>query len=271
MFERDDISGFKNPSTSSHKQKSHDVTWNGACVDTGPQKTVIGLPQAKEYCRFIGTKFKLKENMNVYRFGVGKQESLGSLKVILPTPEPLINLEIDVVQADVPLLIGLDVLDENGMTADTMNNVLKCPGRGWKIPLVRNLGHVYLEWKYGNIFFTNTELTKLHRSLYLPSNENLMNLIKRARPDYLDKDTMAILQNISQSCETCQRLGPRPIRFKVSIPPTDDIVFGGEVSIDIMFINGKAILHILATAIRFSAATFLDSNLATYGQSFEGV
>jgi hypothetical protein len=77
---------------------------------------------------------------------VGKQESLGSLKVILPTPEPLINLEIDVVQADVPLLIGLDVLDGNGMTADTLNNVLKCPGRGWKIPFVRKLGHVYLEW-----------------------------------------------------------------------------------------------------------------------------
>jgi hypothetical protein len=147
MFERDDISSFKIPSTSSHKQNSHNVTWHGACVDTGAQKTVIGLPQAKAYCRFIGTKFKLKENRNVYQFGVIKQESLGSLKVILPTPEPLINLEIDVVQADVPLLIGLDVLYENGMTADTLNNFLKCPGRGWKIPLVRKLGHVYLEWE----------------------------------------------------------------------------------------------------------------------------
>jgi hypothetical protein len=98
-----------------------------------------------------------------------------------------------------------------------------------------------------------------------------MNFIKRARPDDLDKDTMAILQNISQSCETCQRLGPRPIRFKVSIPPTDDIVFEDEVSIDLMFINGKAILHIADTATMFSAATFLDSNLATYGQSVEGV
>jgi hypothetical protein len=98
-----------------------------------------------------------------------------------------------------------------------------------------------------------------------------MNLIKRARPDDLDKDTIAILQNISQSCETYQRLGPRPIRFKFSIPPTDDIVFGDEVSIDLMFISGKAILHIVDTAIRFSAATFIDSNLATYGQSVEVV
>jgi hypothetical protein len=119
----------------------------------GLKKPVKGLPLAKAYCRFIGTKFKLKENRNVYRFGMGKQESIGSLKVTLPTPEPHIYLEIDVVQADLPLLIGLDVLDENGMTAHTQNNFLKCPGRGWKIPLVRKLGHVYLEWEYGNIFF----------------------------------------------------------------------------------------------------------------------
>jgi hypothetical protein len=82
---------------------------------------------------------------------------------------------------------------------------------------------------------------------------------------------MAILQNSSQSSETCQRLGPRPIRFNVSIPPKEDIVFGDEVSIDLMFINGKAILHIVDTAIRFSAAIHLDSNLATYGQSVEVV
>jgi hypothetical protein len=97
---------------------------------------------------------------------VGKQESLGSLKFILPT-EPLINLDI-VVQADLPLVIGLDVFDENGITAHTLNNVLKCPGRGWRIPLVRKLGHVYLEWEYGNIFFSKTELTKLRISLYHP-------------------------------------------------------------------------------------------------------
>jgi hypothetical protein len=153
IFEREDISCFQIPSDSSHKLESHNISWNGACVDMGAQKTVIGLPQAKAYCRFIGKKFKLKQNNNVYRFGVGKQKSLGSLRITLPTPDSPIILEIDVVQADVPLLIGLDVLDQNGLTADTLNNSLKCPGRGWEIPLVRKLGHIYWEWELNNNMF----------------------------------------------------------------------------------------------------------------------
>jgi hypothetical protein len=42
--------------------------------------------------------------------------------------------------------------------------------------------------------------------------------------------------------------------FGCATPPTDDIVFRDEVSIDLMFINGKAILHIVDTATRFSVA-----------------
>jgi transposase InsO family protein len=72
------------------------------------------------------------------------------------------------------------------------------------------------------------------------------------------------LRNISKT-------GPTSIRFKISIPPTEYIAFRDEVYIDLMLINEKDILHIVDTATRFSAATFLDSNLATYGRSVEGV
>lgn len=40
---------------------------------------------------------------------------------------------------------------------------------------------------------------------------------------------------------------------------------------DLMWINGKAILHIVDTATRFSAACFLDSAGMDYGQSVDGV
>lgn len=36
--------------------------WQGVCLDTGSRTTVIGLPQAKAYCRYVCVKFKTKKN-----------------------------------------------------------------------------------------------------------------------------------------------------------------------------------------------------------------
>jgi hypothetical protein len=95
----------------------------GFCRHWG-SKPVIGLPQARAYCRFVGKKFKLQRSDNVYRFGVDKQDSLGSIAINIPTPASVITLNVDVVRANVPLRIGLSVLDANGLTADTVSNKL---------------------------------------------------------------------------------------------------------------------------------------------------
>jgi hypothetical protein len=139
MFERDDVCSLQIPNVNARGENSDNSTWNGACVDIGAQKTVIGLPQAMAYCRFVGKKFKLQRSNNVYRFGVDKKHSLGSIAIHIPTPASVITLNVDVVRANVPLLIGIDVLDANGLTADTVSNKLKCPRGGWETPLVRKI------------------------------------------------------------------------------------------------------------------------------------
>ena len=128
----------------------------------------------------------------------------------------------------------------------------------------RKLGHVYLEWSK-EILFTRSELLKLHRNFYHPTVTNLMNLIKRAKPEEFNEATRKTLQEIADSCDTCQRSGPKPLRFSVSLPDEKDLVFGKEVSVDLMFIDGKALLHVVDTATRFSSATFLDSSGQNYG------
>lgn len=40
---------------------------------------------------------------------------------------------------------------------------------------------------------------------------------------------------------------------------------------DVMWLDGKVVLNIVDTAIRFSAATFLDSIGENYGPAIEGV
>ncbi len=242
-------------------------------MDTGAQTTVIGYKQARAYCRFMGVKFKLKRSDKRYLFGDDKQNSMGKITIRIPlVDDKVIQIEVDVVQANVPLLIGLDILDKYQMYVNTVTNNLVAPFLEISTPLVRKLGHVYLAWaERDKILFTKQELLKLHRAFSHPTADKLLNLLKLARPWETDAETKKILEDIAKNCDTCQRFSAPPVRFKVTLPTEESLVFGDELSLDLMWIDGKAVLHIVDTATRFSAATFLDSNGSTYGQSVEGV
>lgn len=75
--------------------------------------------------------------------------------------------------------------------------------------------------------------------------------------------TAKILKEISRSCNTCERLESQPTGFKTTLHTYSDVKFGDEVSLDLMFIEGKALLHIVDTATRFSLAVFLESHKKT--------
>jgi hypothetical protein len=92
--------------------------------------------------------------------------------------------------------------------------------------------------------------------MYHPSVEKLFNLIQRARPEHATKEAREHLASIQQECDTCQRLGPRPLRFQVSIP--DEIIFNRELALDLMYLDGQAVLHIVDLSTRFSSAVFLQ-------------
>lgn len=54
------------------------------------------------------------------------------------------------------------------------------------------------------------------------------------------------------------------VRLKVTIPIDEELVFlGDELSLHLMFLENRAISHIVDTATRFPTAIYLDSNEAT--------
>jgi hypothetical protein len=120
-----------------------------------------------------------------------KQESIGSIKIVFPCKKQNKELDVDVVGVDVPFLVGLDKMDKLGKTADTVMNALRCPEGKWYLPLVRKLGPVYLEWNIPHeLLFTKAQLQRMHLNFYHPSNQSLLNLIKRGRPEDFDNDTL---------------------------------------------------------------------------------
>jgi hypothetical protein len=227
----------------------------------------------QRYCKFLGIPFALSISKRVFAFGVDKRNSLGIPHMILPTPnDSIIMLEVDVVLTNVPMLLGFDVLDKFGLSADTRHNVLHCTAEDWNLPLVRKLGHVYLEWSATDrILYTKSELQKLHRNFSHPSTQNLFELHKRAKVDNVDANTRAVLSDIENACSTCQRYSSKPLRPKTTLPSGEELHFGSELLMDPMFINGKAVLHFIDSATRLNAATFLDSHSESYGQSSDGI
>ncbi len=83
----------------------------GAVIDGGAEKSVIGFPQAHLYCKFAGIPFRPLRSTNSFRFGDVISPSLGTLHIIVPLSNKSLFLQIDVVDAQVPLLLGLNKMD----------------------------------------------------------------------------------------------------------------------------------------------------------------
>lgn len=124
-------------------KKTDKIQFQGACIDTGAQNTVIGRRQALAICQSQGTKLKLSKSSTTFRFGNGRHNSLGILKIRIPTKDGgFIDIDADVVQPDVPLLIGIDILNREQLVPDNVNNRLQSHIYGWSIPITTKNGHM---------------------------------------------------------------------------------------------------------------------------------
>jgi hypothetical protein len=225
-------------------------------MDTGAPRSVIGLIQAEAYAKFIRIKLHLKEACPVrFRFGSQSFQCLGSLVVCVPMHQSLFPHRVEVVNVDVPLLLGMDFLDKHRVIFDVTRNVLIHRPTNASKPLARKHGHVYIEWD-SDLLFTYGELLKIHQNFFHPTVNNLMDRFKRANIQDLPVDTRKSLDNIASRCDTCQTVSAKPYRFRVSMP--DSIVFNDALAVVLVWLEGKAALHIVDLHTHFSAAGFLQ-------------
>ena len=99
----------------------------GFCVDIGTPKSCIGLKELRKIFNHLGKRVtKLKRSINRFRFADTTYKSLGQISLPLATPaeKPPIHVMMDVVPADIPPLLGMDVLDRESLIADTVANRL---------------------------------------------------------------------------------------------------------------------------------------------------
>lgn len=84
---------------------------------------------------------------------------------------------------------------------------------------------------------TRQERIKLHKVVLHPANNKLLNLLRLARPSQADMETVEIRNDIVAHSENCQDYRPTPIRLKASVPIEKNLVFGNQISVNLVFLN----------------------------------
>lgn len=242
----------------------------GFCVDIGAPRSVVGELELTRLLKHLGRRRgTLRNSKNSFRFADAVYESLGTIFIPLRTPRHVkaIPVELDVVTANVPALLGLDAMDGHCLTPCTVSNTLVKrvvkngkPVDLWSVKLIRaHSQHLYAPLQLPNITnFTRVQLQKLHRQFFHPSPDKLFNLIKKARPEHATTETRAALEDITARCDPCQRIKQAPLRFRVSFG-AEHVRFNERIIVDIMYIDGEPILHIVDEGTHFSAARFLPN------------
>ena len=181
------------------------------------------------------------------RFGDGPLiESLGTISVTTPFGQ----VDFHVMETDTPFLMSIKDMDRLGIYLNNVTNQL-VGKNGVTASITRKWGHPW--FKFDDVtYFTETELRRIHTRFGHPSVSKLYDLLDKAGHD-VDVD---VLKEINKFCHHCQTKGKAPQRFKFSLKDPE-VDFNFEVIVDVMYLDGKPVLHVVDAATGFQAARFM--------------
>lgn len=152
----------------------YDGEFAWACLDTGAQKAVCRLVQAKSYA--MDNPGSLNKGINNMKFTFGHQlvQSMGLITTKLPLDDYTHSkFEIHVLNLDIPLIIGLDILKSDSVLFSYIEDRLDYRNLEYRKPLSFKCGQMFLEWNYQAILSTRGELTRMNLHFMHPRADRL--------------------------------------------------------------------------------------------------
>lgn len=237
----------------------NDSEFKGVMIDTGANRSsLMSIQQYMKYCKEFNSPMEVrKSSRSVGGLGGANLVTIG--KATIPIPFPKIGIICDVTfhihnDEGTPSILSLRDLTRTGLDLSIQHNWLHFRGKTQKLRKRNDL--LYYEWSAEKALISYEELYKLHRSFGHPSVSALYNLLKRARPREASKEVRNSIKEISKRCKICSELSSKPKRFKLTIG-CEGQRFNTCVAMDVMYIRGKPVLHIVDEATHFAAAMFL--------------
>lgn len=205
---------------------------------------------------------KSKERQVKVIFGIGQATSIGIADVITQ----VVVIRFQIVSADTPFLFSLQDIDNLRVKFDNLENVLL---HQKNIPIIRKNGHPFLLLNISSSMaytsedmqechLTISQLRQLHRSFGHPSVRRLQRVLERSGHD-VDVKAFKRLNNF---CNEFQLNGKSPGRFKFTLH--DDCELKFSIYIDIFYLDGQPILHVVDESTRFQAARWVKNMTAQH-------
>lgn len=168
------------------------VEFLGACLDTGAERTVIGKEQVLAYLALVGKIFKLEPPKApiAYRLGRTLHPTVGALVVRIPVAGTnVLSLDLSAVDVSLPLLIGLDSMDEHTIYVNKVTHEMVCVSEGVSARTVRKLGHVFCVWG-ADVLYTFSELRRIRRHFFNAQPQRLHAIMRHAADHRAEPGTL---------------------------------------------------------------------------------
>ncbi|POS82415.1 hypothetical protein EPUL_006188 [Erysiphe pulchra] len=230
----------------------------GILIDTGALlRSTTGYGQYLAYKQLHSTnsdKIKLdrsKIGMVNVQLGIGSTSSLGSITI----DTPLGMIEFHVVNDEIPFLLCLYDMDRLQVKLDNLNNVLLQGDKSF--PVIRRFGHIFLPnkviFKSSDFFLSTIELRRLHRRFCHPSADRLCNLLKNSKHEVYRNSVTNPIMLVKNMVDHPDVLNSHCMTNQLILT----ILFNHSIHVDVFYINGKPILHVVDETTRFQAAKWL--------------
>ena len=232
--------------------------FKGIMIDSGKNYlSLISLEQYQAYCQKFSIPAVIRKYAPKRIKGIGGSQScFGSVTIPIAFNNigVVIDVDFNITRAPTLTIFCLRDLKSTGFQLDIQEDCLRFMGRTEKLEL-RN-GLLWHNWSPATAMYSEGELIRLHRSFGHPSVTALYNLLKRATPDDVNKETRDSIKELTKRCRTCAENASKPKRFKITVG-TEDGKFNHYVAADIMYIEGKPLLHVVDESTHFSSASWL--------------
>ena len=241
-----------------------------AVLDCGAAKSVCGQYWLNTYIDLLKEndlkQVEYSRSSNTYKFGYGNSiKAIKSVKLPIYLGSKKVQLQTDVVEKDIPLLFSRMSMKRGKAQLDTHKDTATIVGE--KIPLLTtSTGHYAIPLCNGTAALVSDAKVnlmssvkdqklpemaiKLHKQFAHPHPERLISLLDKS--NYKNKELNDLIREVSKNCKTCLRYKRAPPRPVVGMPLANR--FNQTVAMDLKFIRGKPVLHLIDLFTRYSAS-----------------
>lgn len=220
--------------------------------------------QYEAYQEEFGRRVPMKASKRDVRGIGGRSLSIGEVTLQIPFSGLgiVLDIEFSILRESTPSLLCNKDLLENNLDISLQGGYLYIGERKQNLILDNYFFiHTWTADDLPFVLYTEAELGRIHRVFGHPSVAATYKLLRKASTKPLKRGLRRRLEELAEACKVCKRNAAAPRRFKLTVG-SDDLSFNHKIIVDTMFIEGRAVLHIIDEATHFTAATFLRKQTA---------